>query len=40
MGYLFIVYVLYKYLHTLPEDDLQEGVQTCRNSSVLIVKTL
>ena len=38
--YPFTTYVLYKYWCTLPEDDLQERVETCRSSSVLIVRVL
>jgi len=37
--YVFIVYALYKYWSTLPED-VPSSVETCRSSSALIVKTL
>jgi len=30
------IYVLYEYWRTLPEDDPQEKVETCRGPSVLV----
>ena len=30
------IYVLYEYWRTIPEDDPQEKVETCRGPSVLV----